>query len=147
MGCLCRRRIGWHSSWIFVLGSLPASDLVDFSGGWGVNRRERKQKKRRFQLSYNKTRALYIFSSTTVLTFCYSNFQFSVLVFSFQQYPNGPYILHRFIYFRSFEGLWNLAPLVCNWRTIDMLYTNRNTLDFLRGFGQYLAIYTTIFKK
>jgi len=22
----------------------------------------------------------------------------------------------------------------------DMLYTNRNTLDFLRGFGQYLAI-------
>ena len=63
-----------------------------FSGGWGVNSRERgktKKKKGFFQLSYSKTRPLYIFSCATVFMFCYSNFQFSV--FSFQLYPNGPY--------------------------------------------------------
>ena len=95
--------------------SLPASDwvtfIVDFASelfagvghrllfsggrgtivqeGWGVNSRERgKTKKGFFSWATVKRVPLYIFSSATVPTFCYSNFQFSV--FSFQRYPNGP---------------------------------------------------------
>ena len=58
--------------------SLVGVELSSLVGEEWIEERENK-KKGHFQLSYSKTRALYIFSSATVLTFCYSNFQFLVV--------------------------------------------------------------------